>query len=175
MPATPKAAVFVDPKYVDHIPLTRFPVAFSSSRLISLSLSLSLSLFNFGSSSLGNGEHSHLITAEQQVHRATEPAPRDAPFHFQEALCPCLETAPRTCRGAREHGAPSLGTPQIGLSGSLPDFSRGGHDRDTCNGAPKTLILISRLESGRARAWWQFVRSLFKKERGGEEILFSPG
>lgn len=90
-----------------------------------LARSLALSLFNFGSSSLGNGENAHLITAKQQVRRATEPAPRDAPFHFREALCPCPEAAPCTCCRARELAAPSLGAPQIGLSRSLPDRSLG--------------------------------------------------
>lgn len=89
------------------------------------SRALALSLFNFGSSSLGNGENAHLVTAKQQVRRATELAPRDAPFHFREALCPCPETAPCTRCRAREPAAPSLGAPQIGLSRSLPDLSLG--------------------------------------------------
>lgn len=51
-------------------------------------------LFNFGSSSLSNRGNARLITAEQQVHRATEPAPRMLHFVFQEALSPRPETTP---------------------------------------------------------------------------------
>lgn len=145
-------AIFVDTQCVDHMELTyMFLLAFPSSCLISLFL-------NFGSSSLGNRRNAQLITAQEQMCRATEPAPWAVPFSSQENLPPWGEITPFHLPWS----PPPLPRPspcvlpgknflQVTLP-RFPDFSRGGDAQEKCKETLNTFIFISCLESGRAIA-----------------------